>query len=80
MSALGYENICGLDVTMNDAGTMSRIEGIGDVDTQREQGLQIERATADAMLEGHTVQEFHGNECLAILFPDVVNGADIGMV
>ena len=32
------------------------------------------------MLESHTFQIFHGDERQAVLFANVVNGADVGMV
>ena len=34
----------------------------------------------DAMFEGLSVEEFHGDEGLAVFFIDFVNGADVGMV
>jgi hypothetical protein len=32
------------------------------------------------MLERRAIEKFHGDESLAILLADVVNGADIGVV
>ncbi|HXY11273.1 MAG TPA: hypothetical protein VEI52_25800 [Terriglobales bacterium] len=32
------------------------------------------------MLQHHAVQELHGEERLTILFANVVNGADVGMI
>ena len=32
------------------------------------------------MLQGHAVEKFHGDEGLALLIVDLVNGADVGMV
>ena len=34
----------------------------------------------DSVLESHTFQIFHGDERHAVLFANVVNGADVGMV
>ena len=34
----------------------------------------------DAMLQRHAVQKLHGDERLAVLFADFVNGADVGVV
>ena len=32
------------------------------------------------MLEGHAIEVFHGDEGLAVLFADVVDGADVGVI
>ncbi len=32
------------------------------------------------MLQGHTFEKFHGDEGLAIILADIVDGADVGMV
>ena len=34
----------------------------------------------DAMLQRHAVQKLHGDEGLAVLLADVVDGADVGMI
>src|ERR1035441_9932560 len=38
------------------------------------------RTVADQVLQGFTVEVLHGDERLAVLFANVVDGADIGMV
>ena len=45
-----------------------------------EQGLDFQRAAGDAVLQRQAVQKLHGDEGLAVLLADVVNGADVGMV
>ena len=45
-----------------------------------EQHLHFQRTAGDRVLQGHAIQKLHGDEGLAILFADVVNGADVGMV
>ena len=32
------------------------------------------------MLQGHAIKKFHGDERITAFLPDVVNGADVGMV
>jgi hypothetical protein len=32
------------------------------------------------MLQGHAIQKFHGDESVPAFFPDVVDGADVGMI
>ena len=59
---------------------VGRIEGVGDVDGQRNQSLRVHRAARDTMLQGQPIQKLHGDEGLAILLADVVNRTNIGMV
>ena len=51
VAAFGHENICGLDVTVDDALAVCGIEGVADFDSEREQNLEIERASRDAVFE-----------------------------
>ena len=53
---------------------------VGNLNGQREQRFQFQRLVADHVLQRLAVQVFHGDECLAILLTNVVNGADIGMI
>src|SRR5438045_8929123 len=32
------------------------------------------------MLQCHTAEKFHGDECFAVLFANIENGANIGMI
>ena len=56
------------------------VEGVGDFDGEREDGLGFERTAADLVFQRDAFEELHGNERLAILFADVVDRADVGMV
>src|SRR5262249_13523309 len=80
VTALGHEDVRRLDIAVNDAGGMRSIESIRNVNSKRQQGFEFEGTSTYAMLERDTIQEFHGDESLAILFADVVNGADICMI
>jgi hypothetical protein len=80
VSALGDKNVCRLDVAMNDALGVGGVEGVDDLDGQREKNLHLQRTSGDAVLQRHAGEELHGDEGMAILFSNVVNGADIGVV
>src|SRR5690242_5602094 len=80
MAAIGDEDVCRLDVTVDDAFTVRSIKGIGNFNGQREQSLQIEGAAANTMLEGDTFEVFHGDEGAAIFLSDVMNRADVGVI
>src|SRR4029077_8538364 len=77
---LGDKNVGWLDVTVNDAFRVSGVESVSNFDSEREQSLQLHRATANAVLERGAFKIFHGDECLPVLFANVVNRADVGMI
>src|SRR5271157_685767 len=80
MYALGDKNVRRLDVAVNNAAGMRRVERIGSFDSQREDGLQLHRAAGDQVLERGAVEELHDEEGAALFLADVVNRADIGMI
>ena len=80
VAALGDENVGGLDVAVNDAFGVGGIESVGNLDTEVEEIFQIDARAGDHVLEGLPVKKFHGDESLAVVFADVVDGADVGMI
>src|ERR1700686_5886982 len=80
MALLRNENVGGLDVAMNYALGMRGIEGIGNLDSEREQGFRVQRFSVDPVAEGLTFQQFHGNKGAAIGFVDLIDGADVWMI
>ncbi len=80
MTTIGDKNIPGLDVAMNDALGVCRVQRVGDFDGERQQRVQFHRTPGDQVLQGHALQIFHGDERLAVFLANVVNGADVGMV
>jgi len=65
---------------VNDAFRVSGFESVSNFGGEREQRLQLYRATADAVLERDAFKIFHGDERLPVLFADIVNCADVGMI
>ena len=80
LSALGNEDVCRFDVAVNDSLGVSRVEGIGDFDAEIKDGLAIQRAPGNTMLESDALQVLHRDEDLAVLLTDVVHSADVGMI
>src|SRR5271167_439485 len=80
LSALGYENIGGLDVAMNDARLMCGVQRICDLDSQRQQRFRFHPTAANAILQRHSIEEFHCNEHATTLLVNIVDRADAGMV
>src|SRR5580700_12249612 len=79
-AALGDENICRLDIAMDDAFGVRSIERVGDLNAYIYDLIERHRAAGDAMLERLAVEILHGDEPLAIAFIDFVDGADIRMI
>ncbi len=80
MPALGNEDIGRLDVSMHDSFAVRRVQPVGDLYSQRQARFQFHRAPANQVFEGGAVEELHRQEGAAVLFSDVVDGADIGMI
>jgi len=65
---------------MDDSFRMSSVEGVGDFDAERKQRFRVERTARDTMLQRRAVQILHDDESLLILFADVMNCADVGVI
>ena len=65
---------------MNDPSGVSRVQCVGDIDGEREKHFHFQRTPSDAVFQGRAVQKLHGDEGLAILLTDVINGANIRMI
>ena len=80
VTALGYENVGGLDIAMNDAFRVGCIQRVGHLDAQRQRSRDIERLAADVLAKRLAVQQLHHQEWMARRLTDVVNRANIGMI
>ncbi len=80
MAALGDEDVGGLDVAVDDAFGVRRIEGVGNLNGEREQRVVLQRTSRHHVLQGQAIQKLHGDKALALVFANFVNGADVGMV
>src|SRR6266446_10651988 len=74
------KNIRGLDVAMNNSFGVRGIQRVGDLDAQREQCFQFDGTPGDAVLQRRAFQKFHDNERSPVLFADVMDRADVGMI
>src|SRR6266478_1595343 len=80
MSALSDENVCRLDVAVHDAGSVSGVEGVGNIDGDGEKNFRFQSPPANAMLECQAVQKLHGQEEMAVFLTNLMDRADIRMV
>jgi hypothetical protein len=80
VAAAGDEQIRRLDIAVNDPGVVRRLERVGDLDRHCQQQVDIERVPGHAVLQGRPFEAFHHQERAAVLFADVVDGADVGVI
>ena len=80
VTTLGYEDVGGLDVAVNNALGVCGIERFGNFNREFQQLIGGKRPTQDALAQSLTFEQFHSDEVFAILLSDFVDGADVGMV
>ena len=80
VTALGDEDIGGLDVAMNNVLGVRRFERVRDFDGQSEKQAGFERAEGDAVFQRRAFQKLHRDKGLVVVLSDFVDGADVGMV
>jgi hypothetical protein len=78
--ALGEEDVRGLDIAVDNTRRMRGIQSIGDFDAKRDRGFRVQWLSRDPRLQGHAIQEFHDDEGLTVLLPDLMDGANVGVV
>jgi hypothetical protein len=76
----GHKEIRGLDIAVNDALAVRRIERVGDLDGERQCRVHVERLAADFVFQRDAVQKLHHDERAIVLLRNFVDRADIGMV
>src|SRR5438105_13738988 len=80
VASLRYEDVRRLDVAMDDALGMGRIERICNFDGKGEQDVIVQRVAGDHVLQRQPIQKLHHNEGPAFTLADFVDGTDVGMI
>jgi hypothetical protein len=80
LPTLGDEDVGGLDIAVDDAVLMRRVEAVGDLHGQLQQVFGREGLLAQVMLERAALHQLHDDELLAVVLADVEDGADAGMI
>jgi hypothetical protein len=62
MSSFSHENVGRLNIAVNNASTVGSIEGISDLDSQRQNCFDRQSLSADAVLQVKPVQILHDDE------------------
>ena len=65
---------------MHDAVAVSCVQRVCNLDTQVQQLIKLRRIAFNAMLEGLTLEQFHGNEMFPLGLINLVDGADVRMI
>ena len=78
--AVGDKNVGRLDVAVNDALGVRRLERVRDLDGQLDKHIHLQGVLADALLESLPLQQFHGDEIAAVGLPDLIDGADVRVI
>ena len=74
------EDVCRLDVAVDDAARVGGIQRVGDVNAQFQEVVDGQGPLADAMLQRPAVEQLHHEEPLAVVLADVEERADVGVI
>src|SRR6266478_7971411 len=80
LTSIRDEDVRWLDVPMDDALRMCRVESVGNLNAQIEHRFDLQRLAIDPMPERLPLQQFHGDEGSPIGLVNLVDRADVGMV
>ena len=80
LSARGNEDVCGLQIAVDDAFAVRNVERVGDLRPNVEDLVERQRVTVDLPVQAFAFQQLHGDEVLSVALLDRVDGADIRMI
>jgi hypothetical protein len=80
VAGVGDEEVRRFDVSMHDPLGMGCRQGVGDLATQPRHLTHWHRSATDPVLQGLALHQLHGDVGLALVLPEVVDGADVRMI
>src|ERR1700693_5322649 len=80
LTSIRDEDVRGLDVPMDDALRMCRVESVGNLDAQIEHRFDLQWLASDPVPECLPLQQFHGDEGSPIGLVNLVDRADVRVV
>ena len=69
-----------LEVAVDNRAFVCCLESVGDLESEMEKCLQIQRPTANLGCQRLAFEQLHGDKALSILLSNVINGANVWMV
>ena len=75
--AMGDEQVGRLDVPVDDAAAVRRVERLGDLPGEVQHARGGQRPFFDQLLDGAPLEQLHHDERLAVVFAELVNRADV---
>src|SRR5580693_3863337 len=80
MTALRHKDVRRLNVAVDYAFGVCRVECVCNLDSERENHLGFHRTPRNAVLQRQSVKKLHGDERFAVVFINLVDGADVWMI
>ncbi len=80
MSSLGDKNIRRLNVSMHNPFGVRCIKGLRNLHGERQDQLSVHRPVRNTVLQRDAVQKFHGDEYIAMLIVNFVDGTNVRMI
>src|SRR5215471_2446134 len=80
MVTFSNEKVRRFDVAVDDTFRVRRIQSVCYANRHIQDLFQFHGPTTDDVLQSFAFKKLHGDECSAVLFANVVNSADVGMV
>jgi hypothetical protein len=74
----GQEDVCRLEIAVNDASSVRGVQRVCEGDPHLDQVGQRQCASGQALLQGLALEQLHCDT--RRIGPDIVDGADVGMV
>src|SRR5271156_1928239 len=80
VSSARYENVGGFHVAVNDAFCMSGGDRVSHFDRDLQRPWEFQRVAREQAVQRLAVEELHGDEWLAVMLVNFIDGADIRMI
>ena len=80
MTARRNEDVCGLDIAMDNTLGMGGFQSVRDLDGEGKQFVDFECLLANHHRERFAFQQLHHDEVLSLVLLDGVDRADVGVI
>ena len=80
VAAFGNKDVRRLYVAVDYAFRVGRVERVRNLDGDRQDRLDFHGTAGYTMLQGQPVQKLHDDERLPLVFPNLVDDADVGVI